>query len=159
MHHKYQLQCIIRHHSASQRIRRHHRALQDILQCITRHHSTPQRSTIRYKTPRVSKETSGVSIWRPAAAYSRCCLEAIDLTYASDTRTGSNQRLFLQCRKPAPYKTPRRMTGHYRVLQRITVHPPATRGSKPESERTHGSREKRDKKSKVPRQRDSSNIP
>ena len=122
MHHKYQLQCIIRHHSASQRIRRHHRALQDILQCITRHHSTPQRSTTQYKTPRVSKETSGVSIWRPATACSRCCLETIDLTYASDTRTGSNQRLFLQSRKPAPYKASRRMTGHYKVSQRITVH-------------------------------------
>ena len=122
MHHKYQLQCIIRHHSASQRIRRHHRALQDILQCITRHHSTPQRSTTQYKTPIVSKETSGVSIWRPAAACSRCCLEAIDLTYASDTRTGSNQRLFLQSRKPAPYKASRRMTGHYKAPQRISRH-------------------------------------
>ena len=63
-----------------------------------------------------------MSIWRPAAACSRCCLKAIDLTYASDTRTGSNQRLFLQSRKPAPYKASRRMTGHYKVSQRITVH-------------------------------------
>ena len=110
------------HHIALQRIRRHHRALQNILQCITRHHSTPQRSTTQYKTPIVSKETSGVSIWRPAAACSRCCLEAIDLTYASDTRTGSNQRFFLQSRKPAPYKASRRMAGHYKVSQRITVH-------------------------------------
>ena len=120
MHH-IALQRIRRHHRV-QRIRRHHRALQNILQCITRHHSTPQRSTTRYKTPRVSKETSRVSIWRPAAAYSRCCLEAIDLTYASDTRTGSNQRLFPQCRKPAPYKASQRMTVHYKVPQRITVH-------------------------------------
>ena len=128
MHHKYQLQCIIRHHSASQRIRRHHRALQDILQCITRHHSTPQRSTTQYKTPIVSKETSGVSIWRPAAACSRCCLEAIDLTYASDTRTGSNQRLFLQSRKPAPYKTSRRMTSQGITAHDITGHHSASQG-------------------------------
>ena len=110
------------HHSALQRIRRHHMALQDILQCITRHHSAPQRSTTQYKAPRVSKETSGVFIWRPAAACSRCCLEATDLTYASNTRTGNNQRLFPQCRKPAPYKASRRMTGHYKAPQRISRH-------------------------------------
>ena len=105
--------------SASQDITVHHKTSQ----CTTRHHRAPQRSTTQYKTPRVSKETSGVSIWRPAVACSRCCLEATDLTYASDTRTGSNHcSLFPQCRKPAPYKASRRMTGHYKVSQRITVH-------------------------------------
>ena len=105
-------EAITAHHRALQRIRRHHRALQDILQCITRHHSAPQRSTTQYKAPRVSKETSGVFIWRPAAACSRCCLEATDLTYASNTCTGNGQRLFPQCRKPAPYtSTSRRAHG------------------------------------------------
>ena len=78
-------QRITGHHSASQGITAHRRASQR----ITTNHMTSQ-----HIATRVSKETSGVSIWRPAAACSRCCLEAIGLTYASDTRTGSNQRLF-----------------------------------------------------------------
>ena len=56
------------------------------------------------------------------------------------------------------------ITAYHRASQGITWYvnqpePSATQGSEPESERTHESREKRDKKSKVPRQGDSSNIP
>ena len=52
-------------------------------------------------------------------------------------------------------KASQRITGHHRASHDTSTSRSRrpTRGSKPESERTHKSREKRDKKSKVPRKR------
>ena len=128
------------HHSTSEL---HHRAFQHItvhhntLQCIIRHHSAPQRSTTQYKTPRVSKETSRVSIGglrsHVPVVVSRQPTSHMHPTHA----------------RVAGIRT----DGHGVEMRTYVNQPPATRGSKPESERTHRSREKRDEKSKVPRKR------
>ena len=92
------------HHSALQRIRRHHMALQDILQCITSHHSALQRITMHYNAL-------------------QDILKCIIKHHSASQRTTAHHK--------TPHDITRHLTVHHKTSQRIIMHHRATQGSKP----------------------------
>ena len=140
MHHN-TLQCIIRHHSASQRITAHQKTPQGITRHLTVHYKTSQCTTAQYNTVQCTKSVQRDFRGVHLAACGRMfpLLSRGNRPYICIQHT-HGQRPTIVPSVPE--------TGPIYVNQ-----PPATRGSKPESERTHRYREKRDEKSKVPRQR------
>ena len=141
------------HYKTSQCITAHQKTPQGITRHLTVHYKTSQHTTAQYNTVQdtnsVKGDLRGVHL---AACYEN------EYGRNGDAKCENGYGLDAMETHVSPEYAP----DGYGVEMRIHVNqpePPAHTGSEPESERTHGSREKCDKKSKVPRQGDSSNIP